>query len=202
MPRRAGVLPLRPLLLALAVAGCATPAPTVPPTAANAAPARTVALVNPGFESTAPGRRGDPEGWFTFQHAGDKSYLFTLDTTQPRSGARSLRIDNTGPEPYGSVAQAIEAAPHAGKVARYSAWLRTRDVSETGAVLTLVAMQSGVPMAQNFMADKPVRGTTGWTRYTIVLPIEKGAERIEVGAMMQGKGSLWLDDAELEFVDP
>jgi len=25
---------------------------------------------------------------------------------------------------------------------------------------------------------------------------------VEAGAMLQGKGSLWLDDAVLEFVDP
>jgi hypothetical protein len=52
------------------------------------------------------------------------------------------------------------------------------------------------------MLDAPVKGTTGWTRYTIALPVGQGADRVEVGAMMQGRGSLWFDDAELEFVTP
>jgi hypothetical protein len=47
------------------------------------------------------------------------------------------------------------------------------------------------------MADAPVKGTTGWTRYTITLAIPERAERVEIGAMLQGKGSLWLDDVEL-----
>ena len=80
--------------------------------------------------------------------------------------------------------------------------MRTRDVSETGAVLTLLMLSNGAVVDQNFMADKPVKGTTGWTRYTITLPVPRGAERVEAGAMLQGKGSLWLDDATLEFVDP
>ena len=46
----------------------------------DAAKAGPVPFVNAGFESLVPGRRGDPEGWFTFQHAGDKSYHFVLDT--------------------------------------------------------------------------------------------------------------------------
>ena len=83
-----------------------------------------------------------------------------------------------------------------------SGWLRTRDANDSGAVLTLLVMQSGNTLAHNFMLDTPVKGTTGWTRYTITLPVGKGADRIEVGAMMQGRGSLWFDDVELEFVTP
>ena len=125
-----------------------------------------------------------------------------MDTAEPRSGARSLRIDNVGPEPYGAIAQIVDARPHAGKVARLSGWLRTRDANGTGAGLTVLVMQGGATLAQNFMLDAPVKGTTGWTRYTITLPVNQGADRIEVGAMMQGRGSLWLDDVELEFLAP
>jgi hypothetical protein len=161
-----------------------------------------VVLVNPGFESVKPGARGDPDGWFSFQHAGDLSYRYVVDTAEPHGGTRSLRIDNIGPEPYGAVAQIVAGAPHAGKVARLSGWLRTRDANGSGAVLTLLVLQGGATLAQNFMLDTPVKGTTGWKRYTITLPVTPGADRIEVGAMMQGRGSLWFDDAELEFVTP
>ena len=49
--------------------------------------------------------------------------------------------------------------------------------------------------ARTSWPEHAVKGTTGWTRYhdhAAVLP--KNAERIEVGAMLQGKGTLWLDD--------
>jgi hypothetical protein len=200
-------------MVALALlAACATPASTPAPAAtgsnaAASAPAKApatgpIAVVNDGFESLVPGRRGDPEGWFTYQHAGDKSYEFTLDTVEPHGGARSLRIHNIGPEPYGAVAQTFEVAPYQGKVARYSAWLRTRDVTDGGAGLTLIALKGSAIMNQNFMTGSAVKGTTGWTRFTITLPIPSGAERLEIGAMQQGKGTLWLDDAVLEFVQP
>jgi hypothetical protein len=155
-----------------------------------------VSLTNPGFESTVPGRRNnDPEGWFSHQHAGEVSYKFALDTADPRSGARSLRIDNVGPEPYGAIAQTVDAKPYRGKHARLSGWLRTRDTAN--ASLTLMVLANGVPLANNFMSDAPVKGTTAWKRYSITLPVSANAEFIEVGAMMQGKGTLWLDDVEL-----
>ena len=179
---------------AAVLAACASPQP-VP-----AAASPSAVLVNPGFESSAASGRGDPEGWFSFQHAIEPSYRFSVDTVEPHGGARSLRIDNTGPDVYGAIAQSVDAAPHAGKVARYSAWLRTRDTQS--AVLTLVALKGGATVSNNFMADAPVAGTTPWTRYTITLPVPAGTDRVEIGAMLQGKGSLWLDDAELTFVTP
>ena len=196
------------LFAVAALAACATapapvtapPAPAVPPPAAVAKPPATAvsgraALTNPGFESTVPGRRNDPEGWFSHQHAGELSYKFVLDTSDPRGGVRSLRIDNVGPEPYGAIAQSVDAAPYRGKTARLSGWVRTRDTAN--AALTLLALANGAPLANNFMADAPIKGSTAWQRYTITLAIPSNAEFIEVGAMMQGKGTLWLDDVEL-----
>ncbi|MFO1315168.1 MAG: hypothetical protein U1F58_06150 [Burkholderiales bacterium] len=197
-------------LLAL-FAGCVLPharAATVdtatPPTAvaAAAAAAKGVPLANPGFESTQTGPRGDPDGWFTFQHAGPPSYRYVVDTDNPHSGARSLRIENIGPEPYGAVAQALDVKPHVGKTARLSGWLRTKDANDAGAGLTLLVMQGGTTLDYNFQYDAPVNGTTGWKRYTITVPVTRGADRLEFGAMMRGKGALWLDDVELEFVAP
>jgi hypothetical protein len=200
---------LFPALLAACATAVAPVAPEPAPTAGSAVPlpsaaraASAAALANPGFESTKPGPRGDPEGWYSFQHAGDLSYRFVVDPVEPHGGARSLRIDNVGPEPYGAISQIVDAVPHVGKVARLTAWLKTRDANDNGAVLTLLVLQDGATLAQNFMLDAPVKGSTGWTRYTITLPIAQGANRLEVGAMMRGRGSLWLDDVELEFVTP
>ncbi|MCC7041721.1 MAG: hypothetical protein IT516_15540 [Burkholderiales bacterium] len=180
----------------------ATPAPSgaVAPPSPTAATVAAVRVVNPGFESATTKQNGDPEGWFSFQHAGVKSFDFILDTAQPRSGAKSLRIDNVGPEPYGAIAQAFDVRGHRGKVARYSAWLRTRDVAGPGAVLTLMTFAKGAIVDHEFLGDRALTGTVGWTHFTLSLPVAPDAERIEIGAMLQGKGSLWFDDATLEIV--
>jgi hypothetical protein len=165
-----------------------------------------VALVNPGFESPRPGLFGNPEGWFSIQHAGDLSYLFKLDKSVHHAGANSLRIDNVGPEPFGSIYQQLAAQPYIGKRLRFSAWLRSENVTGSltggGGVLLIQAMQAGAPLAWNHMRDTPVRGTQDWARYGIELDVPPGADQIEVGAMLHGPGKLWFDDAELEIVTP
>jgi hypothetical protein len=196
--------------------GCAAP-PSAPVTPASssvpasgpvAAPAAAPAalqrasVANAGFEATTQGPRGDPQGWFSFQHAGPQSYKFTVDAAERKSGERSLRIDNTGPEIYGAIAQGIDARPWRGKVARLSAWVKTRDADDGGAVLTLLALQSGATLGQNFMPDAPIKGTTGWKRYTITLALPRNTDKVEVGMMLHGRGAAWLDDVELEIVEP
>jgi hypothetical protein len=194
--------------------GCAAP-PPAPATPASVPAARPVAapsaapstllrvsLANAGFEASARGPRGDPQGWFSFQHAGPPSYQFTVDAAERNSGERSLRIDNTGPEIYGAIAQGIDARPWRGRVAQLSASVKTRDADDGGAVLTLLALQSGAPLAQNFMPDAPIKGTNGWKRYTIKLVLPQNTDKVEVGLMLRGRGTAWLDDVELEIVEP
>ena len=169
-------------------------------------PATPLALVNPGFESTKPGMLGNPEGWFSIQHAGDLSYTFKLDTSEPHGGTRSVRIDNVGPEPFGAIYQQLPAAAHRGRRLRLAAWLRTEDargsVTGGGGVLMLQAMQAGAPLAWNHMKDAPVKGTSGWKRHAIELEVPANAEQIELGAMLHGPGRLWLDDVELTVLQP
>jgi hypothetical protein len=179
--------------------------PRVPPEQA-ARPVASVPLANAGFESPAPGRQGAPDGGVAIQHAGPLSYTFTLDGEAFRSGARSLRIDNVGPEPYGALYQVLPAAALRGKTLRFSAWLKTRDakgnVYGSGAGLKLQSMRGGYIVDHAQMRMDSVGGTTDWARYEVHLKVASTADQIEVGVNLFGPGSAWLDDAALDVVEP
>jgi hypothetical protein len=177
--------------------------------AATARPRATgagVPLVNPSFESSKRGIGGGPEGWVAIQHAGPLSYTFNPDSSVRRGGAASVRIDNVGPEPFGAIFQQIPALALRGRSLRLVGWIKTRDVSGSatggGAVLMLQAMKGGAVIAYDHMRDNPLKGTTDWTRREITLAIPAAAEQIELGAMLHGPGSLWLDDVEIEILPP
>ena len=178
------------------------------PAASNAVPARAakpIALVNAGFESKAPGQLGAPEGWWIVQHAGPLSYTFKVDTTKPRSGSQSLRVENVGPEPFGTIFQKIDAPPYRGKTVRFAAWIRTEDAKGNrfgaGAGLGLHAMRAGYPVAHRMMRKDAIRGTTDWTRYEVTLAVPNDADHIEVGLNLFGPGVAWLDDAVVDVME-
>jgi len=184
-------------------------APVAAATAVKAPPGpkerALVPLTNPGFEGSIASA-GQPEGWVTIQHAGDVSYLFTPDHDAPRSGKRSLRVDNVGPEPYGAVYQIVDAAPYRGRTLAFSAWMKTKETKGNrfgkGAGLKLQAMKNGYPDAVKQMRRDAIGGTTDWTRYELELAVPADAQQIEVGMNLFGPGTVWLDDAVLEVLPP
>jgi hypothetical protein len=199
---------------AIAIGACANPAADRPagrpagsppvsaaPENADPLPDAEIALVNPGFEYDENAPAGGPKGWYTYQHAGETSYLFTLDGTISHWGAHSMRIDGVGFQPFGSIAQNVPGSPYAGKTVRFSGWLRTTGtgVGGSGASLFVVALAGGI-LAHNFMAGSTIKGTTEWRRYAVTLALPPNTEQIRVGATLKGKGSLWFDDAHLAVV--
>ena len=170
---------------------------------AGAATATAVPLVNPGFESNRPGAEGAPEGWTAIQHAGEASYDFALDSGRKKSGTQSMRIKRLGPEPYGTVMQVIDAVPLAGKTVRLSAWMRTEDIpaSARGAGLVLTAMRGSSILAWEFMKRDRLRGTSDWQRVSIELALPARTTRLEAGATLEGAGTAWVDDFELEIIE-
>jgi hypothetical protein len=51
------------------------------------------------------------------------------------------------------------------------------------------------------MDDRPIRGNTDWTQYSIVIDIPPGANHVTFGLMLIGTGTIWLDDVNLARTD-
>jgi hypothetical protein len=193
-----------PVLCAAAlVAACASgPGPSTDTTPDPFAVIAVVPLTNPGLESGKRGPHGDPEGWSAVQHAGESSYRFTVDADVRHDGARSMRIDNIGREPFGALEQVVPAEALRGKTIRFSGWLKTRDANGRGAALIASAEASGAIVAHDYMTDREVTGTRDWRKYALTLKVPPHAGNVHVGVMMMGTGSVWFDDPELEIVAP
>jgi hypothetical protein len=191
---------------------CASSAPVgIPAAQTSAAPpaaptsdARVIPLKNPGFESERPGAGGNAEGWAASQHVGPKAYTFIVDRSTKHSGEASLRIRNLRPEVYGSITQSIPAAQLVGKTLRFSVWLRSEDVVANdfgkGATPLLQAWAGGSPAVSASYEVAAIAGTTAWVRREVAIEVPGAAEYIEVGVMLTGSGTVWLDDATLEVI--
>jgi hypothetical protein len=160
-----------------------------------------ITVVNGGFEAPALSH-GELEGWQTAQPGGMRSYDFDLDTAVKHGRKQSLRIGNTGSGQYGSVFQVIPTDGFRGRTVELSAWIRTAQVTGAGAQLTLISRNgSGAILDHAFMNDPGVTGTQDWQRYALRLKVGKDAARLEIGAMLMGPGTMWLDDVVLRAVN-
>jgi hypothetical protein len=60
----------------------------------------------------------------------------------------------------------------------------------------------GYVVEQVRMRADAVAGTTDWARYEVHLAVARNADQIEVGVNLFGSGSVWIDDAALDVVEP
>jgi hypothetical protein len=51
------------------------------------------------------------------------------------------------------------------------------------------------------MGNRPIKATTDWKMYSIVLDVPTAATRIVFGTILAGKGQVWADDFKLDIVD-
>jgi hypothetical protein len=177
--------------------GCATP--TTPP--ADIEPKATqVALKNPKFDTVVNGTLVD---WSASEHNAGKSYTFKSDEKDAFSPPFSAQIARYGPEIYGLLEQSIIIKPEwIGKKARLSAYLKTTGAVDEGGGLVLQARRGdGSINTHDHMNETRLRNDSPWKRYSVSVAIPTGTYWLRVGAMLEGSGTLWVDDFQLEIVD-
>lgn len=116
-------------------------------------------------------------------------------------GAASGTIRSTTEQAAGFAAllQTCAADRYRGQRLRMSAFVKTVSVSKGAGVLLRVDSASNVLAIRN-MQDRPIQGTTDWTRYDIVLDVPNDSSDIVFGAWIQETGQVWFDDFQLEAV--
>lgn len=70
-------------------------------------------------------------------------------------------------------------------------WLRVDDKSES---------ETSRPGTFDNMDDRPIKGSTSWTKYNLVVDVPDPSSSIVFGLMLIGTGEIWLDDVTFEEV--
>jgi beta-lactamase regulating signal transducer with metallopeptidase domain len=153
---------------------------------------------NLDFESGARDD-GAPIRW----GGGGVGYELALDAEifhQGKSSGRVKRIADGGRG--GSLTNGTSAVPYRGKRLKYSGFLRSQDAGTAGLWMRVDSIQDGVakPIAFDNMSTRPIKGTTEWNEYAVVLDVPPEATSIAFGILLTGQGTLWGDDLKIEIV--
>ena len=139
----------------------------------------------------------------SFKNGGAMGYLIHLDSSTAHDGRYSLSIE---PDPavkdrkFGACFT-IVPADFQGKNITLKAFLKTENIPDDGmAGLWMRIDGDGRMLAFDNMQNRPVKGSTGWTEYTISLPLPEESEKVNIGGLMTGTGKMWVDNFRL-FVD-
>lgn len=134
-----------------------------------------------------------PRGW-----GGGPPGTFFVDGETVHSGRWSARIErnSTSPDMFSTIGKAIPVG-FGGTSVEYRGFLRTEDVTEFTGLWLREDSTTGSPVAFDNMQQRQIKGTHGWTEYSITLPLRPEARQLVFGVLMRGTGKVWADDLQL-----
>jgi hypothetical protein len=144
-----------------------------------------------------------PTGW---KKAGDKpnSYEMGIDKGMGQDGKNAATIKSIDKEikGFGTLMQQSKPDKYLGKRIRMSAYVKSENVKEwAGLWLRVDQVSSTRYLSFDNMQDRPIKGTTDWKKYEIVLDVPQNSSLLAYGALLSGTGQIWFDNLTFEVVD-
>ena len=102
---------------------------------------------------------------------------------------------------FGTLMKKTTIDLYSGKTVKMTGYIKSDKVKSWAGLWMRVDYYSEAVLAFDNMHKKPVKGTTEWTKYEIVLFVPLEATSISYGVLLDGTGQIWLKDVALEIVD-
>lgn len=142
-----------------------------------------------------------PRGWFM---AGSKPQEFEagVDAEHAYQGRVSafLKSKQSSVDGFGTLMQSIRAEQYRGKRVRLSGFVNSQEVVGWAGLWMRVDQGKDMVVLDN-MEDRPIKGTTNWQRYDVVLDIPQNATGISFGILLAGTGEVWLSSTKFDVVE-
>ncbi len=135
--------------------------------------------------------------------AGSKPADYSVRTeSQARSGKQCARLASVASRPtgFGTLMQMFDAGQYRGKRLRVTGFVKTLDVVDWAGLWMRVDGVAGQVLAFDNMVNRPIHGTTEWAQYSIVLDVPATAHAVGFGVLLNGAGSVLVDDFAFDTV--
>lgn len=141
----------------------------------------------------------EPLSWFK---AGNQRTSYQVEKINENGNfMMSLYATKKSVDGFGTIMQKILADEYRGKRIRYTATIKTENAEKCGLWMRTDHEVSKEILAMDNMSDRPIRGTTKWQKYSVVLDIPQEGGLIAYGVLLEGTGKIWIDDYSIEEVD-
>jgi DNA-binding winged helix-turn-helix (wHTH) protein len=131
------------------------------------------------------------------------NYEMGVDPQASYHGSPSVYLKAKQPsmEGFGTLMQQFGTGQYAGKRLRLTAFVKAEEVRDWAGLWMRVERGSTIVSLDN-MQDRPIKGTTTWQNYEVVLDVPRDATQIAFGILLSKSGTVWLNSVKFESVDP
>lgn len=148
-------------------------------------------------------QKGLLKGWvLSGSHPGE--YEMGIDYETVHQGKTSAYIKAKEDVTHGgftTLMQMFKADKYRGKRLRLTAFIKSKSVKDWAGLWMRVDGKDTEPLAMDNMQNRPIKNTTNWEPYSVVLDIKEEALGIAFGILLSGEGCIWADSFRLDEVD-
>jgi hypothetical protein len=87
---------------------------------------------------------------------------------------------------------------YSGHRVRFALWARTIRVRDRAGIWVSVTAADRRVIAEAGAAEGPIRGSTDWRQYHVVVDVPEEATTVTLHATLEGPGQLWTDDFDVD----
>jgi hypothetical protein len=120
---------------------------------------------------------------------------------QKGGNAASIKSLETSIDGFGTLMQMCKPGKYAGKRVRMTGYMKSADLNEWAGFWFRVDGEDGKQLSFDNMGDRPVKSTSDWKRYEIVLDVPADAKALAYGALLSGTGQIWFENITFDVVD-
>lgn len=170
-------------------------------------PVVAVLLMSFGNRSEAPSQAAAnevPEGWVVAGTAPQDYQVSVLPEKREGNNVVLLEsVANPNPSKFGTLSQYCSADQYLGKRVRMTGYLKSENVKNWAGMWFRVddSKQKDLSLSFDNMSDRPIKNTTDWKKYEIVLDVPQQAGAMAFGVLLEGSGKVWVSGISFEVVD-
>ena len=170
-------------------------------------PVVAVLLMSFGNRSKAPSQAATnevPEGWVVAGTAPQDYQVSVLPEKREGNNVVLLEsVANPDPSKFGTLSQYCSADQYLGKRVRMTGYLKSENVENWAGMWFRVddSKQKDLSLSFDNMSDRPIKNTTDWKKYEIVLDVPQEAGVMAFGVLLESSGKVWISDISFEVVD-
>lgn len=147
----------------------------------------------------------DLDGWYSGGNA-DNGYETGVETEKYNGQpVYFLKSGSNTKGDFGSIMKNFFPVDYAEKRIRLSGWIKSNNVYGWAGMLLRIDGGSGEglygkTLCFDNMQKRPIKETTDWKKYEIVADVSKESRMLYYGAILNGKGTIWISDLKFEVV--
>ncbi len=151
-------------------------------------------------QNKIPGQ--DLDGW---QKWGSKPEFYDIGVDDEKYNDKTayyIKSNALVYDVFGTIAQSMKPDEYMGKRVKMSAYIRTINVAGwAGMWMRVDGDQIDKSLQFDNMGDRPIKSTTDWQKYEIVLDVPPNSRSIGFGVLLWGQGEAKFSDLRFDIVD-